>query len=197
MSDVAPRPLNDLGSAGVSVWLDDLSRDRLRTGNLAELVRTRSVVGVTTNPAIFRASLADGAAYAEQVRDLAVMGVSVDEAVRSLTAFDVRWACDVLREVYDRSDGRDGRVSIEVDPRLAHDAAATVAEAKALRWLVDRPNVLIKIPATRAGLNAISDTLAHGISVNHGVHLRVRRADPGLFQEPAGRRCADCVGRRR
>jgi len=166
MSDATPQQLKDLSSAGVSVWLDDLSRARLSTGNLAELVRCRAVVGVTTNPAIFRASLSHSAAYGDHLHELSLMGVGVDEAVRSLTAFDVRWACDVLREVYDRTDGVDGRVSIEVDPRLAHNAEATVAEAKALWWLVDRPNVLIKIPATREGLSAITRTLAHGISVN-------------------------------
>ena len=166
MSEATPLPLKELSSAGVSVWLDDLSRARLNTGNLAELVRTRAVAGVTTNPAIFRTSLSHGAAYEEQLHELSLMGVGIDEAVRSLTAFDVRWACDVLREVYDRTDGVDGRVSIEVDPRLAHNSEATVAEAKALWWLVDRPNALIKIPATREGLSAITRTLAHGISVN-------------------------------
>jgi len=166
MSKASAQPLAELSAAGVSVWLDDLSRDRLSTGNLGELVRSRSVVGVTTNPAIFRASLSHGAAYEEQLHELAVMGVGVDEAVRSLTAYDVRWACDVLRDVYESTDGLDGRVSFEVDPRLAHNADATVAEAKALWWLVDRPNALIKIPATREGLSAITRTLAHGISVN-------------------------------
>jgi transaldolase len=166
MSDPAPQSLRDLSSAGVSVWLDDLSRERLASGNLADLVRSRGVVGVTTNPAIFRNSLSDGPAYATQLHELSLMGVGVAEAVRSLTAFDVRWACDVLREVYDRTEGTDGRVSIEVDPRLAHNAEATVAEAKALWWLVDRPNALIKIPATREGLRAITCTLAQGISVN-------------------------------
>lgn len=166
MSEATPLPLKQLSSAGVSVWLDDLSRTRLNTGNLADLVRSRAVVGVTTNPAIFRNSLSHESAYQDQLHELTLMGVRVNEAVRSLTAFDVRWACDVLRDVHDRTDGVDGRVSIEVDPRLAHDAEATVAEAKALWWLVDRPNALIKIPATREGLGAITRTLAHGISVN-------------------------------
>jgi transaldolase len=166
MSEATPLPLEQLSSAGVSVWLDDLSRARLNTGNLAALVRSRAVVGVTTNPAIFRTSLSLEAAYQEQLHELSLMGARIGEAVRSLTAFDVRWACDVLRDVYDRTEGVDGRVSIEVDPRLAHDAEATVAEAKALWWLVDRPNALIKIPATREGLDAITRTLGHGISVN-------------------------------
>ena len=159
-------PLADLSTLGVAVWLDDLSRERLRTGNLADLVRTRSVVGVTTNPSIFEKALSDGAAYDSQVRDLALRGTDVGEAVRALTTYDVRWACDVLREVYDDSATVDGRVSIEVDPRISGDAARTVAEAKALWWLVDRPNLFIKIPATLAGLPAITAVLGEGISVN-------------------------------
>ncbi len=159
-------PLADLSAAGVAVWLDDLSRTRLQTGNLADLVRDSSVVGVTTNPSIFQKALSEGAAYDEQVRDLALRGTDVGEAVRMLTTYDVRWACDVLTEVYDRTDGVDGRVSIEVDPRLAQDTERTVAEAKALWWLVDRPNLYIKIPATVPGLPAITSVLAEGISVN-------------------------------
>src|SRR5919202_1149646 len=112
--------LKDLSAAGVAVWLDDLSRERLRSGNLADLVKTRSVVGVTTNPSIFQTALSDGAAYDQQVRDLALRGTDVGEAVRALTTYDVRWACDVLQPVYERSGGQDGRVSIEVDPRIAH-----------------------------------------------------------------------------
>ena len=159
-------PLADLSAAGVAVWLDDLSRARLTSGNLAALVADSHVVGVTTNPSIFQKALSDGAAYDEQVRELALRGTDVGESVRALTAYDVRWACDVLRPVYDTTDGVDGRVSIEVDPRLAHDTARTVAEAKALWWLVDRPNLFIKIPATLAGLPAITAVLAAGISVN-------------------------------
>ena len=158
--------LADLSAAGVAVWLDDLSRERLRSGNLAELVATRHVVGVTTNPSIFQKALSDGAAYDAQVRDLALRGVDVGEAVRALTTYDVRWACDVLRPVYDESGTVDGRVSIEVDPRISGDAGKTVAEAKALWWLVDRPNLYIKIPATKDGLPAITEVLAEGISVN-------------------------------
>jgi transaldolase len=158
--------LSDLSAAGVAVWLDDLSRSRLQTGDLERLVRERSVVGVTTNPSIFQKALSEGAAYDEQVRDLALRGTDVGEAVRALTTFDVRWACDVLAPVAERTGGVDGCVSIEVDPRIAHDAARTVAEAKALWWLVDRPNLLIKIPATQDGLSAITDVLAEGISVN-------------------------------
>jgi len=158
--------LRKLSEDGVSIWLDDLSRDRIRTGNLAELVKDKHVVGVTTNPSIFQKAISGSATYADQVKDLAVRGVTVDEAIRMITTRDVRDAADILRPVYDASDGVDGRVSIEVDPRLAHETAATIAEAKQLWWLVDRDNVLIKIPATVAGLPAITAVLAEGISVN-------------------------------
>ncbi|WP_405013582.1 transaldolase [Kitasatospora sp. NBC_01539] len=159
--------LKRLSDEGVAIWLDDLSRDRLDSGNLAELVQEKHVVGVTTNPTIFQKAIGGGStAYDGQLDDLAVRKVTVDEAVRMITTSDVRDAADVLRSVYDASNGRDGRVSIEVDPRLAHETAATIAEAKQLWWLVDRPNVLIKIPATRAGLPAITEVVARGISVN-------------------------------
>lgn len=159
-------PLAALTDAGVSVWLDDLSRQRLTSGSLAAAVEERHLRGVTTNPTIFQKALGDSAAYAEQVHDLALRGVDVEEAVRALTTADVRAACDVLRGVHERTDGVDGRVSIEVDPRLAHETDRTVAEARALWWLVDRPNLLIKIPATLAGLPAITRCIAEGISVN-------------------------------
>ncbi|MFJ4466222.1 transaldolase [Streptomyces sp. NPDC089424] len=158
--------LKRLSDEGVSIWLDDLSRSRITSGNLAELVATRHVVGVTTNPSIFQAAIGSGEGYEEQLADLAVRGVTVDEAVRMMTTADVRAAADVLRPVYEASGGRDGRVSIEVDPRLAHDTRATVAEARQLAWLVDRPNVMIKIPATKAGLPAITEVIGAGISVN-------------------------------
>jgi transaldolase len=186
--------LADLSAAGVAVWLDDLSRERLRSGNLAELVRDKEVVGVTTNPSIFQKALSDGAAYDEQVRDLALRGTDVGEAVRMLTTFDVRWACDELREVYDRTDGVDGRVSIEVDPRVAHDAARTVAEAKALWWLVDRPNLYIKIPATQAGLPAITQVLAAGISVNVTLIFSLERYDKVMDAFLAGLEQAQANG---
>ncbi|MFY1693744.1 transaldolase [Plantactinospora sp. WMMB782] len=158
--------LGELTAAGVAVWLDDLSRVRLSSGNLDELRRQKHLVGVTTNPTIFAKALSDADEYNWQLRDLAVRGVSVEEAVRALTTYDVRWACDVMRPAYDGSSGVDGRVSIEVDPRLAYRTEPTVAEAKALWWLIDRPNLFIKIPATEAGLPAITATLAEGISVN-------------------------------
>ncbi len=162
MSDV----LRELTEAGVSVWLDDISRDRLRTGNLETLVKDFHVRGVTSNPTIFAHAVSKGNAYEDQVKDLALRGVSVEEAMRMIMTYDIRWACDVLRPVYDESDGVDGRVSIEVDPRVARETAKTVAEAKQLWWLVDRPNLFIKIPATAAGIPAITETLAEGISVN-------------------------------
>ncbi len=158
--------LQELSDQGVSIWLDDISRQRLTSGNLAELVAKRHVVGVTSNPTIFAKAVSAAEDYNEQVKDLAVRGVDLEEAVRAITTYDVRWACDVLRDVYDRTDGKDGRVSIEVDPRLAHRTVATTAEARALWWLVDRPNVMIKIPATREGLASITDATAEGISVN-------------------------------
>ncbi|MFC1440992.1 transaldolase [Streptacidiphilus sp. N1-10] len=156
-----------LSEQGVAIWLDDLSRTRLTSGNLAELVRDKHVVGVTTNPTIFQKAIGGSSdAYDAQLRDLVLRGVTVEEAVRMMTAADVRQAADVLRPVYDASNGRDGRVSIEVDPRLAHNTPATIAEAKQLAWLVDRPNTLIKIPATKAGLPAIAEVIGEGISVN-------------------------------
>jgi len=158
--------LAKLSAAGVSVWIDDISRDRLSTGNLADLIRDRHVVGVTSNPTIFAKSIEKSELYTEQVHDLGVRGVDVGEALRSITAFDVRWACDVLRPVYDATDGVDGRVSIEVSPDIAHDTDKTIAETRALWWLVDRPNLFVKIPATVAGVPAIAQGLAEGISIN-------------------------------
>lgn len=164
-----------LSAAGVSVWLDDLSRERLRTGNLQELIDTKCVVGVTTNPTIFQTALSHGHAYDEQVNELAERGADVDAAIRTVTTDDVREACDVLRPQWEASDGVDGRVSIEVDPRLAHDTDKTVAQAIELWKIVDRPNLLIKIPATEAGLPAITNTLAEGISVNVTLIFSVER----------------------
>lgn len=161
--------LAELSAAGVSIWLDDLSRERITSGNLAELIAQRHVVGVTTNPTIFATALADGEAYDEQVRGLAARGAHLDQAVRELTATDVRNACDLFRETFEASGGSqitDGLVSIEVDPRLARDTEKTVAEALDLAKTVDRPNLLVKIPATAEGLPAITRVLAEGVSVN-------------------------------
>ena len=155
-----------LRAAGVSVWLDDLRRERLTSGSLAALVRDKHVSGVTTNPTIFARSIAGSDAYSDQIRDLRVRRADPGQALRELTTFDVRWACDVLRPVYDATGGADGRVSIEVDPRISRDPALTVAEARALWWLVDRPNLFVKIPAVQQGLPAISACLAEGISIN-------------------------------
>ena len=157
--------LKALADAGVSIWLDDLSRERIETGNLAELVKERSVVGVTTNPTIFASAIADGERYDEQVGKLVAEGASVDKVIFELTTEDVRNACDVLAPVAE-STAHDGRVSIEVEPDLANDTEGTINSAKALWAAVDRPNALIKIPATLEGLPAITAAIAEGISVN-------------------------------
>jgi transaldolase len=157
--------LAELSGAGVAVWLDDLSRDRIRNGNLQSLVDDHCVVGVTTNPTIFAAAISGSESYDDQLHALAVRSVSVEEALRTITAADVRDACDVLAPVAQRT-GRDGRVSLEVAPGLAHDTDATAAEAAHLWWLVDRPNLFIKIPATVEGLAAITTSISRGISVN-------------------------------
>lgn len=159
-------PTAELSAAGVSIWLDDLSRERITTGNLQSLIAERNVTGVTTNPTIFAGALTKGEAYAEQVAALAAAGADVDRAIFEITTDDVQSASDIFRPVYDQTGGVDGRVSIEVSPDLAHDTAATVAEAKKLWAKVDRPNALIKIPATKAGLPAITEVIGAGISVN-------------------------------
>ncbi|MEU9414279.1 transaldolase [Streptomyces sp. NPDC051000] len=158
--------LKRLSDEGVAIWLDDLSRKRITSGNLAELIDQQHVVGVTTNPSIFQKAISSGDGYEQQLTELAARKVSVEEAIRMITTADVRDAADILRPVFDATDGQDGRVSIEVDPRLAHNTTATVAEAKQLAWLVDRPNTLIKIPASKAGLPAITEVIGRGISVN-------------------------------
>lgn len=160
-------PTKNLSDAGVSIWLDDLSRSRIITGNLADLIATRNVVGVTTNPTIFAGAIGSGSdSYAGQIGDLARSGATVDDAIFTLTTDDVRAASDIFGPVYDATGGVDGRVSIEVSPDLAHDTEATVAQAKELWASVDRPNALIKIPATLAGLPAITEVIGAGISVN-------------------------------
>lgn len=164
-----------LSAAGVSVWLDDLSRDRIRSGNLADLCATRSVVGVTTNPTIFAGALSHGTAYQQQINELAARGADAEAAVRTITTDDVRAACDVLADVHTATGGVDGRVSLEVDPRLAFDEDATVAQAIELWKIVDRPNLFIKIPATEAGLPAITRVIAEGVSVNVTLIFSVAR----------------------
>ncbi|MFT3715236.1 MAG: transaldolase [Gordonia sp. (in: high G+C Gram-positive bacteria)] len=158
--------LAELSEAGVSVWLDDLSRDLIASGGLQEQIDTHSVSGVTTNPAIFQNSIAKADTYDDQIAELAKQGADVDAVITAITTDDVRSACDVFAPVFDATDGVDGRVSIEVDPRLAHKTDETVDQAIALWKLVDRPNALIKIPATKAGIPAIARVLAEGISVN-------------------------------
>ncbi|WP_039798838.1 transaldolase [Nocardia araoensis] len=164
-----------LSAAGVSVWLDDLSRDRIRSGNLLELIETRSVVGVTTNPTIFQGALSQGHAYDGQLKELAAQGADADAAIRTITTDDVRAACDVFAPVFEATGGVDGRVSIEVDPRLAFDADRTIAQAVELWKIVDRPNLFIKIPATEEGLAAITAVIAEGISVNVTLIFSVQR----------------------
>ncbi len=188
-------PLAALARAGVSIWLDELSRDRLRSGALAEDVASRHVVGVTTNPSIFAKSVSGSDIYDAQIRDLAVRGVDVGEAVRMITTQDVREACDVLRPVYVASAGVDGRVSIEVDPRFARDTAATLAEAKQLWWLVDRPNVMVKIPATVEGLPAITAAIAEGMSINVTLIFSLERYSQVIDAYLAGLEQALAAGR--
>ncbi len=186
--------LAELSAAGVSVWLDDLSRDRLRSGNLQELIDTRSIVGVTTNPSIFQAALSKGTAYDAQVAELAERGADVDAVIRTATTDDVREACDVLRPQWNASNGVDGRVSIEVDPRLAHDTDKTILQAIELWKIVDRPNLLIKIPATMAGLPAITAVIAEGISVNVTLIFSVDRHRAVMDAYLAGLEAARSAG---
>jgi transaldolase len=159
-------PLGDLTDAGVAVWLDDLSRELLAGGGLQSLVAARHVVGVTTNPTIFASALAKGDRYDQQLADLAALHADVDTAVFTVTTDDVRAACDVLAPVHARTAGLDGCVSIEVDPRLSRDAAATAEMARLLWTTVNRENLYIKIPATQEGLAAITEVTSQGISVN-------------------------------
>ncbi|NLU73564.1 transaldolase [Streptomyces sp. HNM0575] len=169
--------LERLAAEGVAPWLDDLSRERLAGGGLSRLVSEQGVVGITSNPTIFDKAIGSGERYDAQIAECARRGLGVAETARLLTAYDVRWACDVLRGVHESTGGRDGRVSVEVDPRVAGDAEATLAEARALWWLVDRPNLFVKIPATREGLGAISAALAEGISVNVTLIFSLDRYD--------------------
>ena len=175
-TDSTPKPLAQLTQAGVSIWLDDLDRHRITSGDLSHLEDVDAVRGVTTNPTIFAKALSgETSAYADQLRDLAAGGADVDEAVRALTTTDVRDACDVFRDLWQRTDGVDGRVSIEVDPRLARETELTVLQARLLHGMVDRGNVLIKIPATSEGLPAITNVLGSGISVNVTLIFSIER----------------------
>ncbi|MGA9749496.1 MAG: transaldolase [Nocardioides sp.] len=186
--------LTALADAGVSIWLDDLSRERIETGNLADLVKNSSVVGVTTNPTIFAAAIADGERYDAQVAELVAADSDVDETIFALTTTDVRNACDVLADAWKASDGVDGRVSIEVAPKLAFDTDATVTSAVALWKAVDRPNLLIKIPATTEGLPAITQVIGQGISVNVTLIFGLDRYDEVMEAYLAGLEAARDAG---
>jgi transaldolase len=192
---VAVDVLGQLSGAGVSVWLDDISRDRLRTGNLQELAGDFHVAGVTSNPTIFAHAVDHGDAYDGQLADLKTRGVPVEEAARAITTYDIRWACDVLRPVYDATAGQDGRVSIEVDPRVAKDTHKTIAEARNLWWMVDRPNLFIKIPATPEGLPAITQAISEGISVNVTLIFSLQRYGEVIDAYLAGLEQAAAAGR--
>jgi transaldolase len=178
--------LKALSDAGVSIWLDDLSRQRIESGNLADLVKNSHVVGVTTNPTIFANALSDAAGHDAQLDQLRAAGKDVDEAIFEITTSDVRNACDVLRDAWEATDGVDGRVSIEVAPALAFDTEATVASARELWAAVDRPNLFIKIPATTEGTPAITATLAEGISVNVTLIFGLSRYDEVMDAYLAG-----------
>ena len=191
---MTPSVLTELTAAGVSLWLDDLSRGRL-SGDLQRLVQERAISGVTTNPTIFEKAIAGGSNdYAAQMRELRASGADIDSAIRTLTTDDVRAACDILAPVFASTGGRDGRVSIEVDPRLAHNTEATIEQARDLWTLVDRPNAMIKIPATTAGLPAITSTLAAGISVNVTLIFSIDRYREVMAAHTAGIRHARDAG---
>jgi transaldolase len=175
-----------LAAQGVAIWLDDLSRVRLDTGTLAKMITDQHVVGVTTNPSIFQAAITGSEGYADDIATLAADGADADAIVRRLTVEDVRRACDLFTPVWEITDGQDGRVSIEVDPRLAHDTDATIAQAAELWAAVDRPNLLVKIPGTAAGLPAIRGTIAAGISVNVTLLFSVDRYEQVMDAYRAG-----------
>lgn len=167
--------IKELAELGTSTWLDDLSRDRIDTGNLKEVIDNKGVVGVTTNPAIFAAAMSKGTAYDAQIAELKAAGEPADRAVYAMSIKDVQAACDIFADIFEATGGADGRVSIEVDPRISADRDATLEQARELWSKVDRPNVMIKIPATPESLPAVSDALAEGISVNVTLIFSVAR----------------------
>ena len=187
-------PLQQLSENGVSIWLDDLSRSRIDSGNLESLISSRSVSGVTTNPTIFAGALGKGEGYGPQLAELAGAGASATEAIFEITTVDVANACDIFRGVYDATAGFDGRVSIEVEPGLAHDANGTIAQAKELFAKVNRENVMIKIPATKAGLSAITQVIGSGISVNVTLIFSLERYREVISAYIAGIRIAKQAG---
>ncbi|MFT6973084.1 MAG: transaldolase [Pontimonas sp.] len=159
-------PTDMLAEVGVSIWLDDLSKDRLTSGSLRSLMEAHTVVGVTSNPTIFAGSVAGSDSYQVDIQEMAAQGLSAEDAAFAIMVSDVQAACDLLRGVYDATKGVDGRVSLEVSPTLAHDTDATIAQALALWKQVDRVNLMVKIPATLAGIPAITHVVAQGVSVN-------------------------------
>lgn len=159
-------PSARLSEVGVSIWLDDLSKDRLTSGSLRSLIDNHNVVGVTSNPTIFAGAVAGSDSYTGDLIRMAHAGATPEEAVFEVMIADIQGACDVLRPVYESTSGQDGRVSLEVSPLLAHETEGTIAQARELWARVDRPNLMIKIPATKAGLPAITEVIGHGISVN-------------------------------
>lgn len=191
---MATNPLAQLSAAGVSIWLDDLSRTRITTGGLKDLIVNRSVSGVTTNPTIFAGALAKGEGYQAQVSELAAAGADAAKAIFEITTKDVSDACDIFQKVYQDSQGFDGRVSIEVEPNLANDANGTVAQAKELYARVNRENVMIKIPATKAGLSAITEVIGAGISVNVTLIFSLARYREVIAAYKAGLRLAESNG---
>jgi len=187
-------PTAQLSAAGVSIWLDDLSRERITSGNLKALIAEKNVVGVTTNPTIFAGALSHGHMYEAQVKQLAAAGTDAEEAVFEITTDDVADACDIFRGVFDATHGIDGRVSIEVSPTLAHDAPGTIEEAKRLWAKVNKPNALIKIPATLAGLEAITEVIGAGISVNVTLIFSLERYEAVINAYLAGLEKAQAHG---
>lgn len=187
-------PLAQLAANGVSIWLDDLSRSRIVSGGLRDLITNRSVSGVTTNPTIFAGALAKGEGYQAQVAELAAAGASAEQAIFEITTKDVADACDIFAGVYAATNGFDGRVSIEVEPGLANDAAGTVKQAKELFAKVNRENVMIKIPATKQGLEAITAVIAEGISVNVTLIFSLERYRAVIAAYIAGVKKAKAAG---
>jgi len=165
--------LSEISQAGVAVWLDDLSRERLQNNSLIKLINYDHVVGVTTNPSIFSTAIGKSSLYRNDI--IANKSLSIEEIIMRLTTDDVRKACDLLKDTYANTNHLDGKVSIEVDPRFAHDTQATVDQGKELWNLIDRPNLFIKVPATLEGLPAITKLIAHGISVNVTLIFSVER----------------------
>jgi transaldolase len=186
--------LKALADAGVSIWLDDLSRERITSGNLADLVSNYSVTGVTTNPTIFATALAQGHMYDEKVAELAARNAELHDAIKALTTDDVRDACDIMADTYRATNGVDGRVSIEVDPDLAYETDATTAQATDLWKVVDRPNLLVKIPATKAGLPSISSVIGEGVSVNVTLIFALERYREVIDAYMTGLEQASAVG---